>query len=271
MLSRSEAAGITVAVAAHVLLFGFLSLQYLYPPAPKPDPQPIEVSLTDDVGIQSAAPEINHEPPKTQIAPEQGPVEPEEPVPAEPSEPEPVRKPEPKPEPKPLPDPKAKPPEKTQKPATRSNSAQPAKPAPPRKSTGLLGDEFEKGLTETRTPGKSDKPQASMTGQAKQNIGSAIVRQVQPCADRQVFPGPGAEKIRATVSLSLNRDGSLASPVTITGHDGVDDSNERYVRRVDDAVRAIFAGCSPLRGLPAELYDVPGGWRSFKLNYRLKP
>ena len=30
-----------------------------------------------------------------------------------------------------------------------------------------------------------------------------------------------------------------------------------------------FVDCSPLRGLPAELYDVPGGWSNFIMNYRM--
>jgi hypothetical protein len=108
-----------------------------------------------------------------------------------------------------------------------------------------------------------------MSAQAAADIGSAIQRQVQPCANRQVNPGPGADQIRVVVNLRINRDGSLAGPPRIVGHTGVDDSNQRYVTRVDDAVRAIFAACSPLRGLPDELYDVPNGWKSFTLRYRL--
>jgi hypothetical protein len=108
-----------------------------------------------------------------------------------------------------------------------------------------------------------------MSAKAAADIGSAIQRQVQPCAKRQVNPGPGADQIRVTVNLRINKDGSLAGPPRIVGHTGVDDGNQRYVERVDDAVRAIFAACSPLRGLPAELYDVPNGWKSFTLRYRL--
>ena len=32
---------------------------------------------------------------------------------------------------------------------------------------------------------------------------------------------------------------------------------------------AAFTGCSPLRGLPQELYDVPRGWNNFTMRYRL--
>jgi hypothetical protein len=136
--------------------------------------------------------------------------------------------------------------------------------------TGNL-DGLDLGRTNNRNNGTATTPPAAtMSTQAVANIGSAIQRQVQPCADRQVNPGPGADQIRVVVNLRINRDGSLAGPPRIVGHTGVDDSNQRYVTRVDDAVRAIFAGCSPLRGLPAELYDVPNGWKSFTLRYRLK-
>ena len=108
-----------------------------------------------------------------------------------------------------------------------------------------------------------------MSAKAAADIGSAIIRQVQPCADRQIIPGPGAERIRVAIRLSINRDGSLAGRPQIVGHDGVDDSNARYVDRVDDLAIATFVGCAPLRGLPPELYAVPRGWKLFTLRYKL--
>jgi hypothetical protein len=108
-----------------------------------------------------------------------------------------------------------------------------------------------------------------MSGQARADIASAINRQVQPCANQQVKPGPGAERIRVTINLRLNRDGSLAARPRVTGQTGVDDENQRYADRVNDLAVATFTGCSPLRGLPAELYDVKGGWSNFSLRYKL--
>ncbi|MGI4947684.1 MAG: hypothetical protein ACRYHC_03180, partial [Janthinobacterium lividum] len=85
----------------------------------------------------------------------------------------------------------------------------------------------------------------------------------------QVTPGPGAERIRVSINLKLNRDGSLAAAPRVVNHDGVDDDNRRYLDRVDDLGIAAFTGCSPLRGLPDDLYDVPGGWRNITLRYKL--
>ena len=135
-----------------------------------------------------------------------------------------------------------------------------------------LGEDFRKGLVDTpaRTPPSAAAPGAVMNAKAAADIGSAILRQVQPCADRQVIPGPGAERIRVSINLKLNRDGSLAAPPRIVNHDGIDTDNRRYLDRVDDLAIATFTGCSPLRGLPPALYDVPNGWRSFTLRFNLR-
>nr|WP_206366508.1 cell envelope biogenesis protein TolA [Sphingomonas gei] len=282
-MTRSEMGGLAVAAALHVALFKLLSVGL----APKPEmlvSTPIAVSFAEDVALESAAPVISSEAEAAKKSPVEAPVEPEsappEPV-AEP-EPEPVAKPQPAP-PKPAPAPAAKPkPALPAKPAPSKPAAKPAAPAKPAASapasnsrrpvrpTGNL-DGLDLGRTNNRNDGTATTPPAAkMSTQAAANIGSAIQRQVQPCADRQVNPGPGADQIRVVVNLRINRDGSLAGAPRIIDHIGVDDANKRYVERVDDAVRAIFAGCSPLRGLPAELYEVPNGWKSFTLRYRLK-
>ncbi|CAM3386876.1 hypothetical protein SPZE110945_18680 [Sphingomonas zeae] len=203
-----------------------------------------------------------------------------------------MEKPRPQPQPKPKPAP-AKPapakPVREAKPAparpTRSE-AKPAaapKPATPARGSGKsetatttkprgshLGSDFLKGLSPDPSPSKSQAAPAAKMGAAEaSNIASAIKRQVQPCANRQVNPGPGAERIRVKINLHINPDGSLAAEPRVTGHTGVDGDNERYVDRVDALAIATFKGCSPLRGLPKELYDVPNGWRNFTLIYKL--
>jgi hypothetical protein len=112
-------------------------------------------------------------------------------------------------------------------------------------------------------------PAAAMSARAMADIGSAIARQVQPCADRQVYPGPGAERIVTPIILRLNRDGSLAGRPRVGQQRGLDDENSRYAQRVADLAVNAFVSCAPLRGLPQDLYDVPRGWSNFTLNYRL--
>lgn len=108
-----------------------------------------------------------------------------------------------------------------------------------------------------------------MTGAAMATITATVIKQIQPCADRQIVPAPEASEILTMVQLNLNRDGSLAG-VRILSHQGLTGANQRWVPRVDDAIEAIFTGCTPILGLPLELYDVPGGWRSLQFRYRLK-
>ncbi|HEV2816004.1 MAG TPA: cell envelope biogenesis protein TolA, partial [Allosphingosinicella sp.] len=112
-------------------------------------------------------------------------------------------------------------------------------------------------------------PAAAMSARAAADIASAIARQVQPCADRQVYPGPGSERIVTPIMLSLNPDGSLKGRPRVGQQRGIDDENRRYAQRVADLAVNAFVSCSPLRGLPPELYDVPRGWSNFTLNYRL--
>ena len=155
--------------------------------------------------------------------------------------------------------------------AAKGNGAN-AKSSKARATGSLLDDDFRKGLTQSASKAKSSDaaPGATMDAKAAADIGSAIRRQVQPCADRQPNPGPGASRIIVTIRLQLNRDGSLAGRPTVSDdHGGVDDENRRYVDVVDRNAIATFTGCAPLRGLPPELYDVPRGWKTFILRYKL--
>jgi hypothetical protein len=264
-MDRSEASGVALSVVAHVALFGLLSLGFIASAAPlQIQSQPIEVTLTDQVALVSGAPDPSPEAPAARKSPVEAPIEPD-------SAPQPAiepAKPQPAPPKDAIPDPSARRRPDRPSPAQQANARPGTRPVTP---SGRLDGLDLNGPSDRPSTSTSTKQQAStMTPAAASNIASAIVQRTQPCADRQVSPAPEATRIRVTVTLRLNRDGSLAGPLTITAHDNVDDSNRRYVTRVDDAVRAIFAGCSPLRGLPPELYDVTNGWRVFTLRYKLK-
>ena len=259
MIDRRDIAGLGVAIVGHAALIA--GVLYLVPSAQKrsaPANAPIEVTLADEIGLVSAAPDPSDQPPDEARQGEEVPEDSE----IAPPESEPDKKPE-----KPVP------------PATTST----VKPPPVQSSRsqrtqqnggarkGLELDDATlrgNGPAKEETEGTGTKSQATMTGDALMNITTAVKRQVQPCADRQVSPAAEASQIIAVVQLRLKPDGRLES-VRIVDHKGVNESNQRYVARVDDAVEAIFAGCTPIRGLPPELYDVPRGWRSLKFNYRL--
>ena len=291
-MRRSEAIALGVALVGHAVLFGILSFGWRPPEPEALKAAPIEVSLVDEVGLVAKAPQAVT-PPAESKAPDQGPPEDAAPpAPKQESQPDPAPpKPQPKAAPPPKPAPAAVPqpkkpvaptPDKSKKPPTRDAAPTGKKPATAagtgsnpasdkkRARGNRLGDDFLKGLSDKPSPSKSVVAQAPvMSQQAAADIGSAIRRQVQPCADRQVKPGPGAERIIVTIRLRMNRDGSLIGNPQVTGHSGVDAENSRYQDRVDDNAIATFKGCAPLRGLPAELYEVPNGWSNFSLRYKL--
>jgi hypothetical protein len=288
-MERSEKYGLGVAAVGHVLLFGLLSVGFLATPNPlKLESKPIDISLVDDVSLESAAP-ATIEPPASASAPEVGPPE-EAPPPAE-TMPEPNPAP-PVPEAAPAPPPKPAPVAKPQpvKPAPAKSAPAkpaPAKPAPavkappaatkaagtnpaatkPKPRGSLLGDDFRKSLAATQTPGTAQAPRSANVGaKAVASLGDAIARQVQPCANRIPNPGPGANQIRTKLRLQMDRDGTLAARPSVSGQTGVDGDNQRYAQRVAELATSAIIQCAPYK-LPAELYE--GGWKDIIINYRL--
>ncbi|WP_294300139.1 cell envelope biogenesis protein TolA [uncultured Sphingomonas sp.] len=134
-MERAEKYGLGVAAAGHVALFGLLSVGFLSTPNPvKLESKPIDISLVDEVALESAAPATTEAPAPAE-APEVGPVEDTAPAPAE-AQPDPEPAPPPPapvpPPPKPTP-PKPAPPKAAPAPAPKPApvKAQP-KPTPPR-------------------------------------------------------------------------------------------------------------------------------------------
>lgn len=322
-MDRGEATGFGVALAGHAALLAVLSLGFATVRQPPITPDPMEISIVDEIALRTALPQPAIATPAPTVAPELGPpeepapapvIEPAPPVPAPPLPAPPVPKPiEAKPQPRPVPKPRPEPVKAEPKPAPAKPipvKPAPAKPAPAKPSpakaapakaapakaqpkpagakaqpakpasgsgkgqqarASLLGKDFLKGLGSDPAPARAQQPiGAVMSPVAMSGIVSAIKRQIQPCADRQVNPGPGANRIQVKINLKLNRDGSLAARPAVVSTSGVNDENSRYEKRVGDLAIAAFTGCSPLRGLPEELYQTAkGGWSNFNMNYKL--
>jgi outer membrane biosynthesis protein TonB len=289
-MDRTEKAGLGIAIVGHVVVFGALSLGFFTRTTPPPPPPPaIDVSLVDKVGLRATAPQAVT-PPAQSKAPELGAPEDAPAAPAAESEPDPTP---PKPQPKAAPPPKPAPappqpkkpvaptPDKAKEPPKReaTTAAKPAKAQaqaagtgtkPGKRPTGANLGDVMKGIGTQPTRSTAQVPQAAtMSAQAQMDISSKIAQQVQPCANQQIKPGPGAERIRVVIHLKLRRDGSLIGNPEVVGYDGTDDDNSRYLDRVKDNAIATFKHCSPLRDLPQELYDVPRGWSDFKMRYKL--
>jgi hypothetical protein len=246
-MDRVEVSGAGIALVGHAALLAALTLGLGLAGNPMPVPAPMEVSFVEEVGLASSSPAPSPAPAAAARAPEIGPIE-DAAAPAAPAPPAPraiAREAAPAP---------------AQRPAER--------PAERTRRPGL-GDLDPRSFGRDPASRAKSAPAATMSAAAAADIASAIARQVQPCADRQVYPGPGAERIVTPVILRLNRDGSLAGRPRVGRQRGLDDENRRYADRVADLAVAAFLGCAPLRGLPAELYDVPRGWSNFTMNYRL--
>jgi outer membrane biosynthesis protein TonB len=259
-MDRAGATGFGVALVGHgaLLLIVLLALRNATQ-APPASPPAMEVSFVDEIAATSSSPAPSPEPAAEARAPELGPVEDEAPAPA-PTAPA-QREAVPAPSPTPAPAPPSRAQSRPAPPATAGTGQATRRPG--------LGDLDPRAFGRDPAAHAESPPAAVMSAAAAANIAQAITRQVQPCADRQVYPGPGAERIRTGLALRLNRDGSLAARPRVVGQSGVDDENRRYADRVADLAIATFTGCAPLRGLPQELYDVPRGWSNFTMYYRL--
>jgi outer membrane biosynthesis protein TonB len=278
-MDRAERAGLGVAIAGHVALFGALSLGLLSAPdLPKLDNQPVEVTLATEVDLESAAPA------PTPPAPAQRQTEPAltEPAPAPiiaaPPPPPLIEKPQPKPEPKPVarlePAPKPKP-----KAEAKPKPVKVAKVDPEARRRPGLSNSIVSGLTDTPSQAKPTKPGkvvppsaspaepagisvAAMTGPQKASLNSLIYTQLKP--HWRPPSGADAELLITRLSVRLNKDGSLAADPEVITQDGINDSNRAQAKlHADRAIQAVRRA-APFN-LPVQFYD---GWKWLKpLNF----
>ena len=253
-MDRAEAGSVGVSLLGHAVLFGLMAFAVTRPDPTVPPP-PMEVSFVEgEVGLTSASPVQS--PPEQGMAPEAGPPED---APATPERPLPDVRPVP-------PDPQAPPRQAEQRP-------QPTRPSPLRQQTApaertrrsLIGDDILKGIGRDPSPSRSQQAPAAMTGEARASMNALIARALARC-EGQTFPSPEARAIRVTVRVTLNPDGSLANAV-VTGVGDYDSRLSHYEQRMRDLALAVVRECTPIRGLPAQYYDVPRGWRQFSYQF----
>jgi len=274
-MDRSEKTGLGVAIVGHVVLFGLLSASLLWRRPASFSHPPMDVTLSTEAAMEAAAPVVTQHPAQSQ-APEQGP--PEESAEAKPApltkvEPQPIA-PQPKPAPAPKPAEVAKPQPPKKQPAEKPKpQAAPAKAKgdeknakKPKERGSLLGPNFLKGITAEKSTSQTQAPRASKIGpQDIANIAGLIKRQVQPCYDLGALKGTSAMSIVTVINLKFRPDGSVSS-ATLVGQTGVDGSNQQYRQQIFDLSRRAVLRCSPLKGLPANLYQ--GGWQNIDFTFR---
>ena len=113
---------------------------------------------------------------------------------------------------------------------------------------------------------RTQAPRAAKIGaQDIANINGLIQRQVQPCYDLGALKGTSAMSIVTVLNLRFRRDGSVSS-ATLVDQNGVNAGNQQYARQLVDLGRRAVLRCSPLKGLPPDLYD--GGWENVNFTFR---
>ena len=245
-MDRAEQAGLGIAVAAHAALFAALSLNLLKPPAlPDLRTDPIQVSIVDQVALQSSAPSPAAAPAPAQTSsPETDEAPPVPPPPA--AEPAP----QPKQVPKPVP---AKPAAAPAKPVLKHAEA-PRKPGLSRDLVAGLSDAPSPRGTATPT----DKTKASgigpaqMTGAQKASLNSLIYTQLKPYWKPP--SGADAELLVTLLRVKLNKDGSLATDPEVIGQRGLTESNRTQAKiHAERAIQAVRRA-APFH-LPPEYYE----------------
>lgn len=284
-MERADRLGFSVATAAHVLLFGVLSLGLVTKPKPlQSTNDPMEVALVDDIGLKSAMPTPAIEEPAPSEAPEIAPPAQEAaPAPAAEALPTPApprrssdvpqiapqpREAQPKKQPAPLPDTgDRRRPDRPQQAAKSRLSPDLVKglrdPAPAKEKAGgsRLGPDFLKGISASNAKGKAQTPRAAtVDARAMAGLAAAIAAQVRPC---YVVPAGGADasSIVTVLRLRFKPDGSTATQPTIVEQTGVNAANGAYSQQMGEAAKRAVLRCAPLK-LPAELYE--GGWEDIE-------
>ncbi|WP_188056137.1 cell envelope biogenesis protein TolA [Sphingosinithalassobacter sp. CS137] len=256
-MDRTEGTGIGLALIGHAAVFGALSASFLTTPNPvELKQQPIEVSLTDEVALESMSQVPDAEVPAAQLSEVEAPVEPDT-APPEPAD-EPEQAPQPRqqpPAPAPRPDPR---------PAEKAEPRRPTPPAPkaaqrpreqPRRPTGRL-DGLEIGRSDTPSRSESTTPPAATLGpQVRSALVAEIRRQLKPHWTAPT--GADADRLVTILRVRLNRDGSLAARPQLVEQTGVTPSNRAQTElHAERAIRAVELA-APFR-LPDEYYDA---WR----------
>lgn len=272
-MDRAEAAGITGAVVLHAgMLALFLWAIYAAPPRlpERTTPQPIDVYVTDDIGLRSMAPPQIDDARQAEAPTTGNPQDAAASAAPEISDSQAVQQTPTPPAPAPRPDAQTPAPPKPpsqQAPAQRRERL----PRPDvgegqsqqRARESRLGPNFLKGI-QAESKGKAPRARAQVGAQAMSSIAAAIARQIKPCYELGALGGTSAMDIVTVLRLRFRPDGSVAN-VEVATQEGVTGENRAYARQMAELSRRAVLRCAPLQGLPANLYE--GGWDDFDMGF----
>lgn len=265
-----EGRGIAIAVAAHVIIIGLLSVQWTAGDRRFDNP-PMEVDLIAETAVQSTAPVISETPPAARLGEEDmTDIAAPEPVPAPPL-PEPVVRPNPAPTPKQV----VRPKQVAKKTPPAAQKAQPKGPkATPKKQTSVRPTGRLDGidLGQSKTPTKSTQTKGALasavSAETRRAFSAAVDGEIRPYWQRNANAISGVEldQLRLRLDIHLNRDGSIADIRQNGSMTGRTESNAPQQKRfVELAVRSIRQA-APFN-LPPDQYD---GWKVITQPFRME-
>ncbi|WBY16406.1 energy transducer TonB [Erythrobacteraceae bacterium WH01K] len=281
-LRRDEASALAVAAVLHAALIGVLLLQ---PDdrAPAPEPERVVVSLSEDVGLTSTAPdpvaesrapqaptfsELAAPPPPTpvQVTP---PQETPRTVPPRPTPPTRARpRPAPTSAPRPTPTRAARPSPAPTRAARPSPAPAPAPAPSPRATSGAsrIGSDFLPGSGESASSTETRIPASQIGGSAKASLLAAITRELRPHWNAP--NGVDAELLVTPVSWRLSENGALQGSPSCGTTRGITDSNRPQAdRHCELAIRAVRLA-APF-DLPDQYYNAWKSVRNFEFSGEL--
>lgn len=254
-MQRAEQAGLGVAVAGHVLLFGALSLMLNVAPKPVPPVvQSVDIQIVDNVGLKDTTPNPSTIAPAASVAPLVGtpfvaalsnpvatPTSPATPA-AKPPMPTPsVTKPTPK----------------------LARKTAPAAPPRPKLSLDLsrldavaprgsrLGNDFLKGMTDRASTSTGQTARAAAGPADAASLARRVLRLLKP--HWKAPTGADVEQLRTLLSIHLNPDGTVAA-VKVIDTTGVTESNRAQVHLYEEAAVKAVRLAAPFV-LPTDHYD----------------
>lgn len=259
---KREKAGLTAAIALHVVVIGLLSVQWTAGDRRFDNP-PMEVDLIAETAATSTAPIISETPPAARLGDEYSTdLSPPQPLVAPPV-PEPIEAPQPAPAPKttqrPVP---AKPKPAASKPNPPKAAA--AKPSAPKatRPTGRL-DGLVDGLSPnaTKSPSKG-APAAATAAEVKKSIDVSIKSAVGPRWDSCRISGVDVNELKTEVKFRLTQSGALAGFTSVTTT-GQNESNRFQVARHQECAKRAIELAAPF-DLPKENYSY---WQNYTLDF----
>ncbi len=265
-VTGNEARGIAIAVVAHVLIIGLLSVQWTAGERRFDNP-PMEVDLIAETAVESSAPVLSDIPPAARLGEEDAvDIAAPEPLPTPaPPLPEPVVRPTPAPTPKQVARPVPTPPKKTP-PAVKKAPPKAAPKTPATKQgarpTGRL-DGITDGLGREATKSQSKGAPASKTAaEVRRSIDVSIKSAVAPRWNGCRVSGVDVDQLKTVVKFRLTASGALAGFTSVTTT-GENDSNKFQVQRHQECAKRAVELAAPF-DLPEENYSF---WQNYTLDF----